>query len=102
MELLENLTLGLSVALTLQNLMYCFLGVFLGTMIGVLPGIGPLATMAMLLPLTFILPPVSAWTSLPKCSGSSCSARRSGRTGGSGAHAARNCKRGSRSAPAPC
>ena len=60
MELLQNLILGFSVALTLQNLMYCFLGVFLGTMIGVLPGIGPLATMAMLLPLTFILPPVSA------------------------------------------
>ena len=59
-DLLQNLLLGFSVALTLQNLMYCFLGVFLGTMIGVLPGIGPLATMAMLLPLTFVLPPVSA------------------------------------------
>lgn len=59
-DLLQNLVLGFSVALTLQNLMYCFLGVFLGTMIGVLPGIGPLATMAMLLPLTFVLPPVSA------------------------------------------
>ena len=58
--LLQNLVLGFGVALTLQNLMYCFLGVFLGTMIGVLPGIGPLATMAMLLPLTFVLPPVSA------------------------------------------
>ena len=52
--------LGFSVALTPQNLMYCFVGVFLGTLIGVLPGIGPLATMAMLLPLTFVLPPVSA------------------------------------------
>src|SRR6187397_1412383 len=60
MELLHNLVLGFSVALTLQNLMYCFLGVFLGTMIGVLPGIGPLATMAMLLPLTFVLPPIPA------------------------------------------
>jgi len=59
-DLLQNLILGFSVALTLQNLMYCFIGVFLGTMIGVLPGIGPLATMAMLLPLTFFLPPVSA------------------------------------------
>ena len=59
-DLLQNLILGFSVALTLQNLMYCFLGVFLGTLIGVLPGIGPLATMAMLLPLTFFLPPVSA------------------------------------------
>ena len=59
-DLLQNLMLGFGVALTLQNLMYCFGGVFLGTMIGVLPGIGPLATMAMLLPLTFMLPPVSA------------------------------------------
>lgn len=59
-DLLQNLILGFSVALTLQNLMYCFAGVFLGTLIGVLPGIGPLATMAMLLPLTFFLPPVSA------------------------------------------
>ncbi len=59
-QLLQNLLLGFSVALTLQNLAYCFLGVFLGTMIGVLPGIGPLATMAMLLPLTYTLPPVSA------------------------------------------
>jgi len=58
--LLPNLMLGFSVALTLQNLAYCFVGVFLGTLIGVLPGIGPLATMAMLLPLTFVLPPVSA------------------------------------------
>ena len=59
-QLLQNLVLGFSVALSFQNLAYCFLGVFLGTMIGVLPGIGPLATMAMLLPLTYTLPPVSA------------------------------------------
>ncbi|MGH8666113.1 MAG: tripartite tricarboxylate transporter permease [Burkholderiales bacterium] len=59
-ELFPNLALGFSVALTLENLMYCFLGVFLGTLIGVLPGIGPLATMSMLLPLTFVLPPVAA------------------------------------------
>jgi TctA family transporter len=59
-ELLQNLVFGFSVALTLENLMYCFLGVFLGTLIGVLPGIGPLATMSMLLPLTFVLPPVAA------------------------------------------
>jgi TctA family transporter len=59
-DLLQNLILGFSVALTLQNLMYCFLGVFLGTMIGVLPGIGPLATLAMLLPITLSLPPISA------------------------------------------
>ena len=42
------------------NLLYCLLGVFLGTAIGVLPGLGPVATIAMLLPVTFGLPPVSA------------------------------------------
>ncbi|HYC37480.1 MAG TPA: tripartite tricarboxylate transporter permease [Usitatibacter sp.] len=60
MELLNNLALGFSVALTMQNIMYCFIGVMLGTMIGVLPGIGPIATISMLLPATFVLPPVSA------------------------------------------
>ena len=60
MELFNNLILGFSVALSLQNLMYCFIGVFLGTLIGVLPGIGPLATIAMLLPITFNVAPVSA------------------------------------------
>jgi TctA family transporter len=60
MELFSNLALGFSVALTLQNLLYCFMGVLLGTLIGVLPGIGPVATIAMLLPVTFTLPPVSA------------------------------------------
>ena len=60
MELLSNLQLGFEVALTLQNVLYCFVGVLLGTLIGVLPGIGPVATIAMLLPATFALPPVSA------------------------------------------
>src|SRR5918998_1307834 len=60
MDLFNNLILGFSVALSLQNLMYCFIGVFLGTLIGVLPGIGPLATIAMLLPITFNVAPVSA------------------------------------------
>ncbi|HEY0336989.1 MAG TPA: tripartite tricarboxylate transporter permease [Burkholderiales bacterium] len=60
MELFNNLLLGFSVALTLQNLWFCFVGCFLGTLIGVLPGIGPLATIAMLLPITFNVPPVSA------------------------------------------
>ena len=60
MEVLDNLALGFGVALSLQNLMWCFLGVLLGTLIGVLPGIGPVATIAMLLPVTFTLPPVSA------------------------------------------
>jgi putative tricarboxylic transport membrane protein len=60
MEIFQNLIFGFSVALTLQNLFYCFVGCFLGTLIGVLPGIGPTATMAMLLPLTFTIPPVAA------------------------------------------
>ncbi len=60
MELLTNLGLGLQTAFTLTNLLYCLAGVFLGTLIGVLPGLGPTATIAMLLPVTFGLPPVSA------------------------------------------
>ncbi len=60
MELLANLSLGFETALTLTNLMYCLFGVILGTAIGVLPGLGPVATIAMLLPITFGLPPVSA------------------------------------------
>src|ERR1041384_1358795 len=60
MELLGNLALGLSTAVTPWNLFYCLIGVFLGTLIGVLPGLGPTATIAMLLPVTFALPPVSA------------------------------------------
>jgi putative tricarboxylic transport membrane protein len=53
MELINNLSLGFATALTLTNIFYCFVGVFLGTLIGVLPGIGPLATIAMLLPATY-------------------------------------------------
>jgi TctA family transporter len=60
MELLDNLALGFTTALTLQNLLYCFIGCLLGTMIGVLPGLGPIATIAMLLPATYALPPVAA------------------------------------------
>src|ERR1700682_2992726 len=60
MELLNNLVLGFSVALHWNNILYCFVGVLLGTLIGVLPGIGPIATISMLLPATFVLPPVSA------------------------------------------
>ncbi|RDJ27387.1 tripartite tricarboxylate transporter permease [Bosea caraganae] len=60
MELLSNLGLGFSVAFQPMNLAYCFLGTLLGTLIGVLPGIGPLATIAMLLPLTFGLTPTAS------------------------------------------
>jgi len=61
MELLiANLGLGFSTAFTPENLLYCLAGVFLGTLIGVLPGLGPTATIAMLLPITFTLPSISA------------------------------------------
>ena len=60
MDILSNLAFGFGVAVSLKNLLYCFIGVFLGTLIGVLPGIGPVATVAMLLPLTFNLDPATA------------------------------------------
>ena len=60
MELFNNLIFGFGVALSLQNLLYCFIGVVVGTLIGVLPGIGPLATIAMLMPLTFNVSPIPA------------------------------------------
>ena len=60
MDLLSNLVLGFEVALTPQNLAFCFIGALVGTLIGVLPGLGPLATLAMLLPVTFYLPPIAA------------------------------------------
>ncbi|MGB9700978.1 MAG: tripartite tricarboxylate transporter permease [Thermodesulfobacteriota bacterium] len=56
----QNLTLGFNVAFQWINLLYCLIGVLLGTLIGVLPGIGPVATIAMLLPITFNLPPLCA------------------------------------------
>ena len=60
MDLINNLSLGFGVAFTPINLLYAFIGCLLGTLIGVLPGIGPVATIAMLLPATYALPPVSA------------------------------------------
>jgi putative tricarboxylic transport membrane protein len=59
-EILKNLALGFQTALSLQNLLYCFVGVLLGTLVGVLPGLGPVPTIAMLLPITYALTPVSA------------------------------------------
>src|SRR6476660_1119634 len=55
-ELLSNLALGFSVALTWGNLFWCLVGAIVGTAIGVLPGVGPVATMALLLPATYFLP----------------------------------------------
>jgi putative tricarboxylic transport membrane protein len=60
MDVLSNLAVGFAVALTLKNIAYCFIGVLLGTIIGVLPGIGPVTTVAMLLPISFTLSPESA------------------------------------------
>jgi len=60
MDLLQHLSIGFGVALTPINLMYALIGCLLGTLIGVLPGIGPVATIAMLLPTTYALQPVSA------------------------------------------
>jgi TctA family transporter len=58
MDFLANLAVGFGVALTPANLAFAFLGAMVGTLIGVLPGIGPIATIAMLLPLTFKLDPI--------------------------------------------
>jgi TctA family transporter len=60
MEFIDHLLLGFATALSLQNLLYAFLGCALGTLIGVLPGLGPLATISMLLPFTFGLDPTAA------------------------------------------
>jgi len=60
MDLLANFALGLEAALSPVTLLYCFLGVLLGTLIGVLPGIGALATISLLLPITYHLPPTAA------------------------------------------
>ena len=60
MDLLANLQLGFATALSPVNVLYCFVGVLLGTLVGVLPGIGPTATIAMLLPITFNFEPVTS------------------------------------------
>src|ERR1041385_8579860 len=59
-DLISNLWLGMGVAVTPTNVFLCLIGALVGTLIGVLPGIGSLATIAMLLPITFGLPPVGA------------------------------------------
>src|SRR4029077_2122554 len=59
-DILTGLLQGFSVALAPTNLLWCFVGVFLGTVVGVLPGLGPPATIAMLLPLTFSMNPAGA------------------------------------------
>jgi putative tricarboxylic transport membrane protein len=59
-DLLSNLGLGFTVALTLKNIGLCFVGCIVGTLVGILPGVGPIATISMLLPITFGLDPVGA------------------------------------------
>jgi putative tricarboxylic transport membrane protein len=60
MDILQNILLGIQVTLHPINLFYCFVGVLIGTLIGVLPGIGPVGTMSILLPITFRITPVGA------------------------------------------
>lgn len=60
MEVLEHLALGFETALSLQNIIYAFLGCLIGTLVGVLPGLGPVPTIAMLLPITYALPRLPA------------------------------------------
>src|SRR6266446_806545 len=59
-DLLANLWLGFHVAANPFNILFCLLGALVGTLVGVLPGVGSVATIAMLLPITFGLPPVGA------------------------------------------
>src|SRR5271157_4528161 len=59
-EILQNVGYGFQVAVQPLNLMYCFFGVLIGTLVGVLPGLGPAAAIALLLPTTFHVAPVSA------------------------------------------
>ncbi|MGH8841166.1 MAG: tripartite tricarboxylate transporter permease [Advenella sp.] len=60
MELFDNITLGLTTALAWNNLLWCIIGVSLGTLIGVIPGVGTLATMSLLFPITYSLEPTAA------------------------------------------
>ena len=60
MEVFENVLYGFQVALTPENLLFCFIGVLVGTLVGVLPGIGPTGTIALLLPVTFHVSPTSS------------------------------------------
>jgi putative tricarboxylic transport membrane protein len=60
MDVFQQVILGFQVCLQPTNLFYCFVGVFIGTLIGVLPGIGPIGTMAILFPITYKIPPISA------------------------------------------
>ena len=58
--MIADLMQGFAIALSFENFFYCLLGVVLGTAIGVLPGVGSLATISMLMPITFYLEPTTA------------------------------------------
>ena len=60
MDIAAGLLQGFAVAAQPANLLWCFVGVLLGTIVGIMPGLGPPATIAMLLPLTFLMNPASA------------------------------------------
>ena len=60
MDLISNLALGFQTAFSLTHMLYCLAGVSIGTLIGVLPGMGPVATVALLLPATYALEPSGA------------------------------------------
>ena len=60
MDILAHLASGFDTAFTVQNLMYCAIGCFVGTLIGLLPGLGPIATISLLLPLTYAMPTTGA------------------------------------------
>ncbi|MGX9937396.1 tripartite tricarboxylate transporter permease [Advenella kashmirensis] len=60
MEIFDNIMLGLTTALDWNNLLWCIIGVSLGTLIGVIPGVGTLATMSLLFPITYVLEPTAA------------------------------------------
>ena len=60
MAMFEHLGLGMTVAFTLQNIFFCFIGCLIGTLVGVLPGVGPVATISILLPVTLSLDPTGA------------------------------------------
>ena len=60
MDSLAGLWYGFGIALHPQNIFFCFVGCFVGTLVGVLPGLGPSGALALLLPVTFALPPATA------------------------------------------
>jgi putative tricarboxylic transport membrane protein len=77
---ITDLWYGFGVALEPHNLMYCFLGVLVGNLVGVLPGMGPVATISILLPLTFGMAPVPAILMLSGVYSAPSTAERSARS----------------------